>query len=72
MDQASKQYFNYDMLRYIKTVSDPNISPDESYIAYTLGWIDTETLQSKSRIMRISMPSLVQDELTTGEKRLLP
>ena len=72
MDQASKQYFNYDMLRYIKTVSDPNISPDESYIAYTFGWIDTDTLTSKSRIMRISMPSLVQDELTTGEKDSSP
>ena len=72
MDQASKQYFNYDMLRYIKTVSDPNISPDESYIAYTFGWIDTDTLTSKSRIMRISMPSLIQDELTTGEKDSSP
>lgn len=72
MDQPPTQYFNYDMLRYIKTVSDPDISPDESCIAYTLGWIDTDTFTNKSRIMGITSDSHLAKELTSGEKDSAP
>jgi len=72
MDQVSIQYFNYDMLRYIKTVADPDISPNDSCIAYTLNWIDPDTLASKSRIMCMSSVSLIHEELTSGEKDSTP
>ena len=39
-----------DMVRHLKGVSDPSISPDGKLVAFTYSWVDQQSLESYSRI----------------------
>jgi len=61
-----------DLVYHLKTVSDPNLSPDGSLLAYTLSWVDEESLGSRSKIMLINLQTGSLDEATQGEKDSAP
>ena len=42
-----------EMVRHLKGVSDPSISPDGKLVAFTYSWVDPESLESKSRIRMV-------------------
>ena len=44
-----------DLVYRIKTSGDPSISPNRSLLAYTLGWVDEESLTSCSKIMSFDL-----------------
>ncbi len=44
-----------DMVRHLKAVSDPALSPDGSRAAFTYSWVDPETLESRSRIRMLTL-----------------
>ncbi len=37
-----------DMVRHLKSVSDPSLAPDGSRVAFTYSWVDPESLESRS------------------------
>ncbi len=39
-----------DMVRHLKSVADPALAPDGSQVVFTYGWVDEETLESRSRL----------------------
>ena len=61
-----------DLVYHIKTAGDPALSPDGALLAYTLGWVDGETLESRSRIMVIDLGTGLRREFTRGEKDSAP
>lgn len=42
-----------DMVRHLKGVSDPSISPDGQLVAFTYSWVDSESLEGQSRIRMV-------------------
>jgi len=56
------------MIRHLKTVAEPSLSPDGSKLAYTLGWVDPELMESRSRIMVANLVSGEDGEFTQGPK----
>ena len=44
-----------DVVRQLKNVADPSLSPDGSRLAFTLSWVDPERLESRSRIMLLRL-----------------
>ena len=42
--------FAPDLVRHLKAVSDPTLSPDGSLVAFTYSWVDPESLESCSRL----------------------
>ena len=42
--------FAPDLVRHLKAVSDPTLSPDGSLVAFTYSWVDPESLESRSRL----------------------
>ena len=61
-----------DLVRRLKTVSDPSISPDGSRLAYTLSWIDQETWESSSHVMNMDLSTEHAVEFTAGNKDSAP
>ena len=61
-----------DMVYHLKTVGDPALSPDGTSLAYTLGWVDKESLGSRSRIMLMDLGDGSCKEFTGGEKDSAP
>ncbi|MEC9308383.1 MAG: S9 family peptidase [Chloroflexota bacterium] len=61
-----------DLLSHLQTVSEPNISPDESLIAYTLSWIDSDTMENCSSIVGLHSSSRDPFSLTQGTKDSVP
>ncbi|PKB71425.1 MAG: hypothetical protein BZY87_06120 [SAR202 cluster bacterium Io17-Chloro-G6] len=61
-----------DLVYNIKTVSDPALSPDGTLLAYTLGWVDNDSLESRSRITLMDLGIGSSNELTQGEKDAAP
>ena len=57
-----------DLVYHIKTAGDPVLSPDGTLLAYTLGWVDARTLESRSRIMLLALGAGSCREFTGGEK----
>ena len=57
-----------DLVYRIKTSGDPSISPNRSLLAYTLGWVDEESLTSCSKIMSFDLKQGYSRELTKGIK----
>ena len=45
-----------DMVRHLKSVSDPALSPDGSRVAFTFSWVDPESLENRSclRLLELS------------------
>ena len=56
------------MIRHLKTVAEPSLSPDGSKLAYTLGWVDPDLMESQSRIMVTDLVSGEEREFTRGPK----
>ncbi len=61
-----------DLVYHIKTVGDPALSSDGTLLAYTLGWIDKETLESRSRVMVIELGKGSCKEFTQGQRDSAP
>ena len=57
-----------DLVRRLKSVADPAISPDGSRVAYTLSQVDPESWESSSRIMLLDLETGDAGELTAGGK----
>ena len=55
------------MIRRLKTVAEPSLSPDGSRLAYTLGWVDPGLMESRSRIMVADLAG-GEEEFTQGPK----
>ena len=43
------------LFRHLTAVSDPTVAPDGSRCAYVLGWVDSDTSESRSRIYQVSL-----------------
>lgn len=61
-----------DLVYHLKTSGDPALSPDGTLLAYTLGWVDSESLESRSRITLMDLGTGSSDELTQGDKDTAP
>ena len=61
-----------DLVYHLKTTSDPNLSPDGSLLAYTLGWVDAETVSNRSQIIVLDLDNGSKKELTQGAKDSAP
>jgi len=61
-----------DLVYHIKTAGDPALSPDGTSLAYTLGWVDGERLESRSRIIMMELGTGSCKEFTRGEKDSAP
>ena len=57
-----------DLVRQLKTVADPAMSPDGSQVAYTLSQVDPERWESSSRVMLLDLGTGETVELTSGSK----
>ncbi|MDA0262938.1 MAG: S9 family peptidase [Chloroflexi bacterium] len=57
-----------DLVYRLRTVGDPALSPDGTLLAYTLGWVDSDSLGSRSRITLVDLGDGSSRELTQGEK----
>ena len=57
-----------DLVRQLKSVADPSLSPDGSRLAYTLSWIDEERWEAKSRVMIMDLTTEQASELTDGDR----
>ena len=47
--------FAPDMVRHLKSVADPALSPDGSRVVFTYGWVEEGTLESRSRLHMLSL-----------------
>ena len=56
------------MIRQLKTVAEPSLSPDGGKLAYTLGWVDPDLLESRSRIVVADLVSGKDEDFTQGPK----
>ena len=57
-----------DLVYKLKSVGDPALSPNRSLVAYTLGWVDADSLGSRSRVMLMNTNSGESREFTQGDK----
>ena len=44
-----------DMVRYLKSVAEPSLSPDGSRLAFTYSWVEDETLESRSQVRLLNL-----------------
>ena len=56
----------------LKTVGDPALSPSGDLLAYTLSWVDDESLAGRSRVMLMDSGSGASQEFTQGDKDSAP
>ena len=56
------------MIRLLKTVAEPSLSPDGSKLAYTRGWVDPDLMESRSRIVVTDLAGGEEGEFTQGPK----
>ena len=61
-----------DLVYHINTVGDPTLSPDGTLLAYALGWVDQESLESRSRIILMDLSTGSRQEFTQGQKDSAP
>jgi len=61
-----------DLVYHLKTTADPDLSPDGVLLAYTLGWVDGESLSARSQIIVLDLANGSPKELTQGEKDSAP
>ena len=57
-----------DLVYRIRTSGDPSLSPNRSLLAYTLGWVDEQSLTSCTKIMSLDLKNGWSNELTEGTK----
>lgn len=61
-----------DLVYQLKSVGDPALSPNGDLLAYTLGWVDGDSLSSRSRVMIMDTGSGAYQEFTQGDKDSAP
>ena len=61
-----------ELIYHLKTVGDPALSPDATFLAYMLGWVDEKSLGARSRIMLMDLGNGTCKEVTDGEKDSAP
>ena len=67
-----------DLVRHLKNVGDPALSPDGARLAFTYSWVEPESLESRSRIMLLDLAAPAPDnspeavEFTQGLRDGLP
>ena len=44
-----------DMVRHLKAVSDPSMSPNGDRVVFTFSWVDEESLESRSRLHLLAL-----------------
>ena len=54
------------LVRNLKNVGEPSVSPDASKLAYTLSWIDQEQLQTRSQIIVRALSDGTEHKFTQG------
>ena len=47
--------FAPDMVRHLTSVADPALGPDGSSVVFTYGWVEEESLESRSRLRMLSL-----------------
>ncbi len=57
-----------EMVRQLKAVADPALSPDGSRLAFTYSWVEPESLESRSRIMMLDLESPGQSDIPDAEE----
>ena len=57
---------SHHVVRNLKSVGEPSISPDASKLAYTLSWIDQEQLQPRSQIIMRDLSDGKEHKFTLG------
>ena len=57
---------SHQVVRNLKSVGEPCISPDASKLAYTLSWIDQEQLQTRSQIIMRDLSDGTEHKFTRG------
>ena len=61
-----------ELIYHLKTVSDPALSPSGNLLAYTLSWVDEDSLGARSKVMLMDPGSGTSQEFTRGEKDSAP
>ncbi len=61
-----------DLVYHLKTTGDPALSPDGALLAYTLGWVDGESLSACSQIIVLDLGNGSSKKFTQGEKDSAP
>ena len=61
-----------ELIYHLKTVSDPALSPSGNLLAYTLSWVDEDSLEARSKVMLMDPGSGTSREFTRGEKDSAP
>ena len=61
-----------DVVRHLKNVADPSISPEGSRLAFTLSWVEPVSLESRSRIMLLRLATGEITEFTQGTRDSFP
>ena len=57
-----------DVVRRLRSVGDPALSPDGTRLAYTLSWVDQEQLDGRSHIVMLELASGNTHQFTQGIK----
>ena len=61
-----------DVVYELQTVGDPALSPNGDLLAYTLSWVDEDSLAGRSRVMLMDPSSGASQEFTQGDKDSAP
>ena len=67
-----------DLVRHLKNVGDPALSPDGARLAFTYSWVEPESLESRSHVMLLDLAAPAPDnspeavEFTQGLRDGLP
>ena len=64
--QTAKRPINLDDLAKVKTVGDPQVSPDGTWVAYTVGTIDAEKDKRDTDVWMASWDGADQVRLTSS------
>ena len=61
-----------DLVRHLKNVSDPSLSPDGSRLVYTHSWVDGNGWEARSRVMIMDLTTEQASDLTDGDRDSAP
>ena len=61
-----------DLIYQIKAVSDPDLSPYGTHLAFTVSWTDKESMEDRSQVRMIEMPDGEPVAFTQGARDASP